>query len=141
MSELIETPKIDIKQSCGNYIVLQSGMVITTGKNEGLTLQLSLNNGVGSSQFSFSIKFLFEDKDGEDKSYSTKSDIDNNSISITCINFNNPWGTGPINPINIATYLGRSIFLQFVIYEMGQGTAKKIEYCFYYQRGISEDDK
>lgn len=141
MSDFVKTPKIDIQRSCGSYIILESGVVITTNKNESLTLQLSLTNEEGKLPFSFSIKFLFEDKDGEDRSYHTKSDRDNNSILITCINFNNPLGTGPISPINIATYLEKAIFLQFFIYEMGQGTSKKIEYCLYYQRGISEDDK
>ena len=125
MSELIDTPKIGIKQSCGNYIILQSGMVITTAKNEGLTLQLSLTNEDGNLPFSFYIKFFFEDKDGEDRSYHTKTDRDNNSILITCINFNNSFGTGPITPINIATYLKKDIFLQFLYMKWGKGLRKK----------------
>ncbi len=141
MSDFVKTPKIDIQRSCGSYVILQSGVVITTNKNESLTLQLSLTNEEGKSPFSFSIQFLFEDKEGEDKKFYIKSDDARNLISITCINFNNPLGTGSTNPINIATYMNRSVSLQFFIYEVGQGIAKKIEYCLYYQRGISEDDK
>lgn len=102
--------------------VIASGTVI--GFNELPEFVFELQE---SDRFSFTLKMVFEEKEG--KEMSINSDVNGGNITIHCINFKNSLGTGFIKPVELATVGGKNIYFKFVAHNMKQ--LPVLEYTFY----------
>lgn len=85
-----------------------------------------------SKHFSFNITFKFE-SDGK-KEYDIKSSVIGNNVIITCVNFDNPLGTGTNNPLPLAVFGGKQIYLNFWVFGLGNNSARKISYTLYIEK-------
>ena len=140
MLDFTKTPKLRIEQSSKGYIILNSGSAMTFDENAPLTLKLSFLNEKGEQPFSFFIEFLFENRENEEHSVKVQENKDKQLVTITCINFNNAFGTGIVQPAIVAKYLSTDIYLRFWIYALGDNNvAKKIDYCFYQGKETNND--
>ena len=80
-----------------------------------------------ADRFSFTLKLVFEEKEGNEQT--VNSDVNDGNITIHCVNFKNPLGTGFTKPVELATVGGKKIFFKFVAYNMKD--LPVLEYAFY----------
>lgn len=110
-----------------NNLILDSGSLLAFSSTSDIQFDIKM-----SEHFSFNLTFKFE-SNGK-KEYDIKSSIQGNNIVITCINFDNPLGTGTNKPLPLATFGGKQIFLNFWVYGLGNNSARKIIYTLYKEK-------
>lgn len=116
-----------IEKTSSNHIILDSGSVITFDSTAELSFSCKMDD-----TFSFSIVLQFE-SNGDGKQ-GLKQSISGNTITMTCVNFNNPLGTGTTKPIELATFNGKKVYFNFFIHALGDNSLRKISYSFYSER-------
>lgn len=114
----------DMKICVGEYEVYDSGSVLSHGDKEIL---FEIKN------LKIKIKFV---SDSENANYDVKiSLIDNNAcLLLTLVNFNNSLGTGLTNPVEIGTINGSRLYLQFVVYQLGESDTRMLSYTWLTKR-------
>lgn len=118
-----------IKQSSGNYNIIESGLAMTFGPEEGLLLNVNFD-GV----FEFSIDISFDDTEG-DRNISVSVNEETNIISLIFMHYLGVIGYGIDKAIEVATFKGKKVFFRVWITPMGKGNkSKKIEYVFYKEK-------
>ena len=118
-----------IEKSSSNYLIVASGTAMTFNNTAPLELKLTFD-----PSFFFIINFTFETDVNNKQGLKSSIDTETNTITLTCINFNNSLGTGTTTPLELATYQGKKILLHFWVYALGEGATKKIDYCLYQER-------
>ncbi|MBS5198594.1 MAG: hypothetical protein KHY93_16010 [Clostridiales bacterium] len=118
-----------IEKSSSNYLIVASGTAMTFNNTASLELKLTFD-----PSFFFIINFTFETDVNNKQELKSSIDTETNTITLTCINFNNSLGTGTTTPLELATYQGKKILLHFWVYALGEGATKKIDYCLYQER-------
>lgn len=118
---------LEITKSSQKYDVLESGSLITYSNNADITFNLAFDD-----TFAFGLVLEFG-SDGE-KEHKLLKKVDQNTITLVCTNFDNPLGTGTIQPIELATYGGKKIYLNFWVNALANNSLKKISYTFYRER-------
>lgn len=113
-----------IEKSSSNHTILDSGSAITYSNTAELSFSVEMDN-----TFSFKVILKFENTDNNQ--YELKHNISDNTIILTCVNFDNPLGTGTTNPIELATYNGKKIYFNFWVYALGAKSLRKVAYTFY----------
>lgn len=109
-----------LKISMGGYRVLSSGTVISC-KNENILFEID--------ELKVLIKF---DKKENTKDYSVNlALIENNTcLQLTLYNFNNSLGTGLTEPFEIGNMKGGKLFLQFIVYTLGESGTRLFSYSW-----------
>lgn len=118
-----------IEKTSSNYRILDSGIAFTPDSKADLTFSLKM-----SDNFKFSIIFKFESNGGTVGEVKTNANVSENTIILTCVNFDNMLGTGTTTPVEVATYNNKKIYIIFWVYGLGDNKLKKMEYCFYSER-------
>ena len=118
---------MNIEVTSANKSVLDSGTVIIFDNSADLSFDIKMDDS-----FSFSLILKFEKKDGE--KYELKPSFSNNTITLTCVNFDNVLGTGTSTPIELATFNGKKVYINFWVNALGSNSLKEITYTFYSER-------
>lgn len=120
---------VEVNCSTGGMSVIASGIGITYSRDADYDIHLNFNEEE-NGKFNFTVRLKFED-DSEIKVSELKPEIDTGKslITLRCINFNDPIGTGRQQPMKVATYGGRSVYFNFWI--MATKTVYEVRYCFY----------
>ena len=116
-----------IQKTSSNHIILDSGSVITYDDTAELSFLVQMDE-----TFEFSLVLKFERTDG--KKQHIKHNVVDNTIELTCVNFDNSLGTGTTKPIQLATFNGKKIYINFWVYALGEKSLKKVVYSFYSER-------
>ena len=108
-------------------LILDNGSLISFDDKSDISIKL-----IFSSDFGFCVSFVF-DKDGSNEpKYDMKFDEEKKTFTIKCINCDNPLGNRTTNPIQLATFQGKKVFLNAWIYSIGKDNiCYKIDYCIY----------
>lgn len=107
---------MQVKITSGQYNIVASGMAYLFDKNADFTMNIEADNG-----YSFSVVLKFEEN--FQKEYTIQKDIRNNTIFLTCYNFNES-GTGLSKPVEIAVIAGKALYLMFWSYLDGNEKKK-----------------
>lgn len=118
---------LEITKSSQKYDVLESGSLITYSNNADVTFNLTFDD-----TFAFGLVLEFG-SDGE-KEHKLFKKVDQNTITLVCTNFDNPLGTGTIQPIELATYGNKKVYLNFWVNALANNSLKKISYTFYIEK-------
>ena len=117
---------MQIKLSSQNQEVIDHGTVLLFSENAAFTLEIN------SEDFEMKLTVQFE-KDSA-KKRKVKTDIVDNHIILTCINFSAS-GTGLTTPVQIAVINHKKIYFMFWAYQIGTveklPKVRKIEYTLY----------
>jgi hypothetical protein len=87
---------------------------ITVRDLEPITIRLKPE--VSSTPYDILIKFIYKEGQEASVGWSTSA---NGEINISIANFDSPWGLTLPQPIPIGTFNERPIFLDFVVYTLG----------------------
>ena len=110
----------DMKISVGEYEVYDSGSVLSHGDKDilfeirNLKIRIKFENNPEVTNYTANINLI----DG------------NTCLQITLINFNNQIGTGLTNPVEIGTINGSRLYLQFVVYRLGESDTRLFSYTW-----------
>ena len=117
--------------STDNYVVKDSNSVYLWDAQSNLTLHFEIN------AFKFDLMFVFETNMEKETNELVRS-VNEDTIEIKCINFNNPFGSGTFIPIELATIEGKKLYIHFWTFLLGESTknktSRKVEYTFLVER-------
>lgn len=115
-----------IKKKIGEFELIESGSIVIDKAN---TVSFFLDD--------LEIEIVFFDRD--DKKQEIKAiPVDTKKLQLQLINFNNPLGTGPTKPLNIATLnTGECVYLQYVVYAIHD--IKILHYSWYSKSLVKGD--
>ena len=118
-----------LKVSCktGGKLVLASGLGITYDKDSFYDMFLKFEDGFN---FTVRLKFGADKPDGKPE-LRANTDEELRLITIECDNFNDIVGTGTMKALNLGTYHGRKIYLNFWVRTPEGAKNREIRYCFY----------
>lgn len=116
-----------IEKSSSDYSIIDSGSTLTFSNDAELSFSVKIDD-------SFSFLLVLEFVSTDEKQHKLKQHISGNTIKLTCINFDNPLGTGTSKPIELATFNGKKIYVNFWVYALGENSLRKIVYSFYSKR-------
>ena len=125
-------PKVKVDISSSNHDVIASGTVLTYGNNGDVTLNVQLDD------FHFTVILKFEYEGNGKKQELRSEESAKNTITFTCVNFNNPFGTGATAPMPIGSFMRRKLLINFWVSICGNNekeALRKIEYSFYLEKG------
>jgi hypothetical protein len=116
---------MDLDIASGSAKVIKSGSVFSFGKNplifqlEGLKLILEFKDEV--------------DNDGKPiEKFSKKTEIiDEKTIKLTFINYNNSLGIGAIEPFRIGTIDDKALYFNYTIYGSTSRNSKNVQYTLF----------
>lgn len=107
--------------------ILDSGSAITFQGDSDMKFTLQ-----PAADFSFNVILRFASTpDGEAQ---TLQEIEGNNIIFNCLNYDNAIGTGMLEPLELAQYGGKSIFLNFWVNTHGEGAMREVVYTFYMEQ-------
>lgn len=116
---------MEIKHSSGHYTVVDSGSVITYESSSDISLDV-----ICDPSFSFTVKFIFISNGNTEHKITPY--VNGNVITFECADCNNSIGIGTLEPVELANYDGKKIYINFWVYDLGSGSLKKIDYTVYY---------
>lgn len=116
-----------IKKMSGNMDVLDAGSLLTFSNTSDIQFCIEFDES-----FSFDLVLKFE-SNGE-KKHQIKSSIDDNTIVLTCLNFDSALGTGTSSPIQLAVFNGKKVYINFWVFSLGQNNARKVSYTLYREK-------
>lgn len=111
--------------------VLASGTVIAFGHNP-----IEVTWGEGDSRSG--LMLTFADADGPDQAVVGDVEVVGNILNITFVNCNSALGMGSMKPIEIGTYLGKTLYFQYRIHALTE--ADKLLHYTFYTSGRGADD-
>lgn len=117
-SDIMELTSIQ----ANGHKVIASGTVIGYSQLPEFSFNLKEEDS-----FEFTLKMIFEEKEGAD--VSIHSDVAENNITIHCVNFKNSLGSGFTKPVELATVGGKKIYFKFIAHDMKQ--LPVLDYTFY----------
>ena len=103
--------------------IIFSGTAILSNTDDTFSATIDTEKG---TKLTFQLTFI--DTEG-DNNPQIKTEVRDGIAQITCINFKNALGTGLKEPANVATLLGKKIYILFWAYSLG-ASSKKIDYMF-----------
>lgn len=112
---------IKTKIFSGPTEIISSGSVISYSGHP-IDMTLDFND--------WELKIIYKFEDGESQKFNVKA-IDNNTIEVTFINFNNSLGIGNVQPVKLAMHKGKLIFLSFRIYSLSDSDDRMMHYTLY----------
>lgn len=117
---------MSIQKCSGNYRILDSGSVLAYSPEEGVDFLVE-EEGLC---FELHLRFVSV----ENAQQLIRPEVEGNVITLTCVNFNEPLGTGTSRPIELAEANGKKLFVGFWAYLPGNGAARKVDYTFYIEK-------
>lgn len=123
---------LDVKIEFGNYLLVNSGIAIFYDMTSDLKLNITL--GEQGEDFNFTVIFKFTQDNGERE---FRRSVEGDTITFTCVNFDNTLGTGTTAPIELATYKGKKVAMHLWAYALGEHKkpqGRKIEYNIYLEK-------
>lgn len=114
----------------GEFELIDSNSVLYYDSEVPLEIELFFTD-------SFKIRIVIKKDTDDSGEHNLKFNVDEekNIIEYTCINFDNPFGTGTKNPIELCTVEGKRIYIHFWIYTLGEkGSSRKIEYSLWKEK-------
>ncbi len=131
LSDLKEL-KESIEVHSGNYSLVDSNSIILFDPNIPLEIEEMFDDS-----FRVTIRFLIEKDDanpGQHISVNVKTDT--NTVEYLCLNFDSPFGTGTVKPIEMGVFNEKKIYIHFWIYLLGQHdkVSRKLEYSIWKER-------
>lgn len=118
---------MEITKSSSNHEILDSGSIILFDGDAELELSIKMDDS-----FQFGVILRFESTN--DGKQNLTSDVNDNKITLSCINFNNILGTGTRQPIELAQFQGKRVYMHFWVYALGDTSLRRIAYTFYMER-------
>mgnify|MGYP004482798713 CR=1 FL=1 len=109
---------MEIQISSSNHDVLESGTVVTYNKENEVLFSIKMD-----ATFSFDLMLKFT-SNGE-KQHQLQQNISNNTITLNCVNFDSILGTGTRNPIELATFRDKKVYINFWVNPLGDNALKK----------------
>lgn len=80
----------------------------------------------------FPLKVIMDFKNSLDSKIKMEPQtMNNNTISLTLFNYNNPLGTGTTKALKIADYEGQNVYLNYKVYAFDGQSEKTVQYSFY----------
>ena len=122
--------KITVKS--GKAEIVTSGIGMIFGPDDTFDMHLNFDEN-----FKFTVRLQFIDN--SEKAHPRLEIItntDNEIITLKCINFADPIGTGTLKPIVLGTYDNRRIYLKFWVMTPEEKQTREIRYYFY----LAEDN-
>lgn len=116
-----------VTMETGNYRVLDSGTVFTFDSDSSLEFNMDFNE---SFQFNLILKF----ERNNTKKRDIKTEINDNNIILTCVNFDSSLGTGTSKAIELATFNGKKVFFNFWVYSLNEKSNRKVSYSLYIEK-------
>lgn len=123
----MNTQKTTVFKTSANYNILDAGSVITFNNSADLSFSITMENG-----FRFNLVLKFESTSGE--KHELKNNVTGDTITLTCVNFDNPLGTGTTEAIELATVQQKKVYLHFLVNTLGNGTEKSVTYTLYQEK-------
>ena len=106
--------------SSSNRLVISSGSAFSFSPSDDITIEIS------------GLKIIFEFFDTEDGKQNLERDIvSNTALKLKLYNFNNMFGSGLTNPIEIGTLNHKKLYLMFVVSALNKSTPKNLHYTFF----------
>ena len=96
--------------------------------------ELTLGDARNRMRLIISFSESSEKKEPHDK----KQVVDKQTLKLELVNFNNPLGTGNIQPLKIGEFDKRQLYLQLKVYHQPKGD-KLVHYTIYRDEGERED--
>jgi hypothetical protein len=122
MAQFLRTNKVNnMKIKSGNYDIHSAGTVISY-ENEPVTFYLAVD---------LIVKLLFKDDDTKKEHAMEFNLIENHTLEILLINFNNSLGTGNTNPLRVGTLNNRYVYLNFRVHLLDIKTNRTVHYTWY----------
>lgn len=115
-----------IQKFSGNCRILESGTVLAWSPAEGVDFWIDAEN------LCFELRLRFTSV--ENGQQMIQPEVEGNVITLTCVNFDEPLGTGTSQPIELAEADGKKLFAAFWAYAPGNGAARKVDYTFYIEK-------
>lgn len=116
---------MEIAKGSGKYKILDSNSIIMFDNQANISFNVKCDES-----FSFNIVFNFNNNE-ENKNQDLKFTINEDTLTFTCVNFNNPLGTGTKSALEIATFMNKKIFIHFWVVALGNDSLKKLDYTLY----------
>lgn len=115
----------------GAYELIDSNSVLYFKNDYPLEIEEVFN-----ASFKLHIRFINEKDESGTHNLQFKVNTETNVIEYKCVNFDNPLGTGTVNPLEICTINGKKVFLHFWIFSMGgdNGVTRKLEYSVWKEK-------
>ena len=124
-----------IESLSDNYVILDSGSIITFSCNSSTTFLIRINQSANLNDVSeVKVVIKFEEDGTKEKKLKKDFDEDSNCIFITCTNFNNNFGSGTVEAVKLFSYSGKAVYINFWVFLLGATQLKRIDYCFYMER-------
>lgn len=121
---------MNVEKATGSYNVLDSGTFLTYDSNAGASFTIKMDE-----TFSFILNLEFESSEPNESFLKQK--VSENTITFTCENFDNSLGIGTKTPIELATFRGKKVYINFWVYMLGEKAVRKIVYTFYYKSQVT----
>ncbi|MBR0343418.1 MAG: hypothetical protein IJH64_14440 [Oscillospiraceae bacterium] len=120
-----------IKITSNDYEVVDSGIVFFFKNDYPMELKKRFNNGA-----LVNIRIIVKDDETERQDLLVNVNQDESVVEYTCINFNNAFGTGTNEPVEVATIDDKKYFLHFWIYTLGdnENRVRKMEYTVWKEK-------
>jgi len=116
---------MEIKRSSADFEIIDSGSIITFDSTSDISL--AVNCG---ADFNFVVKFIITSTGCSE--HKITPSVNGTVISFDSSDCNNAIGIGTIEPIELASYDEKKIYVNFWVYDLGSGSLKKIDYTVYY---------
>lgn len=117
-----------LKLSSGNHTILESGTVIAYSNASEICFNVEMDD-------TFAFTVILEFKKTEDEKQNLERKVsENNTVTFTCVNFDNPIGTGLPKAMELATFNDKKVYFNFWVFELGQQSLKQVSYTFYMEK-------
>lgn len=110
-----------IKTFSGDNEIYETGLVIAF-KNEPLLFNITRD---------LKITISFKNDDSDKKQRMEPQYINSKELELVLVNFNNSLGTGTTEPLPLGNINNRPLFLNFVVYTLGENSQKTFQYSWY----------
>lgn len=120
--------KITISKTTSEYKILDSGSVITFNSSADLSFSIDIDT------FHFNLVIKFESEEGGKRELRNNLSKESSTITLTCINFDNPLGTATKTAIELATVGGKKVYINFEVSCIDKESPKNIIYTLYSEK-------
>lgn len=118
---------MNVSLSSGCYDIISSGTALTANYTSDFEFTVDM-----SQSFKFNIILKFESN--KEEKQRVNQTVANDTITLNCINFDNALGTGLTVPVEVATFQGKKVYLNFWVYSLGEKNLRQILYTIYSER-------
>ena len=113
-----------ISKTSGEKQVLDSSSIILFDTTSTVNFNIQCDD-------TFSFELIFKFMNDNSKKQELKIEASENIITLLCLNFNNVLGTGTKQALEIATFEGRKIYINFWVTALGKDSLKRLDYTIY----------